>query len=82
MNQKIKELLDRIRQIEDEIELEMERRRAELHIDFEKNAFGLSGKCWSNSAVLKWGCSNICAGQNYATLLQHPLYILYFSLCS
>lgn len=36
MNQKIKELLDRIRQIEDEIELEMERRRAELHIDFEK----------------------------------------------
>lgn len=35
MNPKIKELLERIRQLEDEIESEIERRRAELHIDFE-----------------------------------------------
>lgn len=35
MNPKISELLDRIRQIEDEIEQELKRRRAELHADFE-----------------------------------------------
>jgi hypothetical protein len=35
MNPKISELLDRIRRIEDEIEAELKRRRAELHADFE-----------------------------------------------
>lgn len=35
MNPKISELLDRIRQIEEEIEREAKRRRAELHADFE-----------------------------------------------
>lgn len=35
MNPKISELLDRIRQIEEEIERETKRRRAELHADFE-----------------------------------------------
>jgi len=35
MNPRISELLDRIRQIEDEIEQELQRRRAELHADFE-----------------------------------------------
>ena len=35
MNQKISELLDRIRQAEDEIEQEIKRRRAELHADFD-----------------------------------------------
>jgi hypothetical protein len=35
MNPKISELLDRIRRIEEEIEAELKRRRAELHADFE-----------------------------------------------
>jgi hypothetical protein len=35
MNPKISELLDRIRKIEEEIEQETKRRRAELHADFE-----------------------------------------------
>jgi hypothetical protein len=35
MNPKISELLDRIRRIEEEIERELKRRRAELHADFE-----------------------------------------------
>lgn len=34
MNPRIQELLDRIRQIEEELELEMQRRRQELHADF------------------------------------------------
>lgn len=35
MNPRISELLDRIRQLEEEIEQELKRRRAELHADFE-----------------------------------------------
>jgi putative component of membrane protein insertase Oxa1/YidC/SpoIIIJ protein YidD len=35
MNPKISELLERIRQIQEEIEQEVQRRRAELHADFE-----------------------------------------------
>jgi hypothetical protein len=35
MSTKISELLDRLRQIEEEIEQELRRRRAELHVDFE-----------------------------------------------
>ncbi|HUN69984.1 MAG TPA: hypothetical protein VMU46_14380 [Burkholderiales bacterium] len=36
MNPKIREMLDRIRKIEEEIEQETKRRRAELHADFEQ----------------------------------------------
>lgn len=35
MDPRISELLDRIRQLEDEVEQELKRRRAELHADFE-----------------------------------------------
>ena len=35
MNPRINELLDSIREIEEEIEQEFKRRRAELHADFE-----------------------------------------------
>jgi hypothetical protein len=35
MNPRITELLDRLGQIEEEIEQELRRRRAELHVDFE-----------------------------------------------
>jgi len=35
MDPRISELLDRIRQLEDEVERELKRRRAELHADFE-----------------------------------------------
>lgn len=35
MNPKISELIDRLRQIEEEVEQELQRRRAELHADFE-----------------------------------------------
>lgn len=36
MNPRIQELLERIRQIEDELECEVKRRRGELHADFEQ----------------------------------------------
>jgi molecular chaperone GrpE (heat shock protein) len=56
MNPRITEPLDRIRRIEEEIEQELKRRRAQLHADFEHGRIRFERECWSSNAASRWAC--------------------------
>ncbi len=73
MNPKIKELLERIRQLEDEIESEIERRRAELHIDFENKRIRFEREVLEQQRRFKMGLLKYFKRAKLRNILSAPV---------
>ncbi len=81
MNPKIDELLDRIRQIEDEIEEETKRRRTELHADFEHQRIRFSKKCWNSTAGSRWCLLKYLRDAELRNVVTAPvIYFVFFPM--
>lgn len=73
MNPKIAELLDRIQQIESEIELEMKRRRAELQADFEETRVRFEREILAQQRRFKTGFLKYMFSANLGSVLTAPV---------
>jgi molecular chaperone GrpE (heat shock protein) len=78
MNATTTQLLDRIRQIEDELELELKRRRTELHADFENRRIRFEQEVLEQQRRFKMGLMLMCWPPAGATWCRRPL----FTRCS
>jgi hypothetical protein len=73
MNPKITELLDRIQQIESEIEIEMKRRRAELQADFEETRVRFEREVLEQQRRFKTGLLTYLLSANWRSVLTAPV---------
>ncbi len=73
MNPKITELLDRIQQIESEIELEMKRRRAELQVDFEQARVRFEREVLEQQRRFKTGLLRYLLSSNWRSVVTAPV---------
>jgi hypothetical protein len=73
MNPKITELLDRIQQIESEIELEMKRRRAELQVDFEEARVRFEREVLEQQRRFKTGLLQYLLSSNWRSIVTAPV---------
>ncbi len=81
MNPKIKELLERIRQLEDEIEGEIARRRAELHSDFENKRVRFEHEVLEQQRRFKMGLLKYLRRAKLRNVLSAPvIYSVFFPM--
>jgi hypothetical protein len=81
MNPKISELLDRIRQIEEEIEQELKRRRAELHADFEDRRIRFEREVLEQQRRFKAGLLGYLVDAELRNVVTAPvIYAVFFPL--
>jgi hypothetical protein len=81
MNPKISELLDRIQKMEQEIELEMKRKRAELQADFEETRVRFEHEVLEQQRQFKTGVIAYLLTANFMSVLTAPvIYALFFPL--
>ena len=81
MNPKISELLDRIQQMELEIEQEMKRKRAELQADFEETRVRFEHEVLQQQARFKTGLLKYMLSANLRTALTAPvIYAVFFPM--
>jgi hypothetical protein len=81
MDPKIKELLDRVRLIEEEIEQELKRRRAELHADFEGRRVRFEQEVLAQQRRFKAGLLNYVLGADWRIAVTAPvIYAVLFPL--
>ena len=81
MNPKISELLDRIQQMELEIEQEMKRKRAELQADFEETRVRFEHEVLQQQARFKTGLLKYMLSANLPTALTAPvIYAVFFPM--
>lgn len=73
MNPRIGELLDRIRQLREEIEQELRRRRAELHADFEDRRVRFEREVLEQQRRFKTGLLRYLLGARLRNVLTAPL---------
>jgi hypothetical protein len=73
MNPKITELVERIRQIEHEIELETKRRRAELQADFEERRVKFEREIIEQQRRFKTGLIHYIVTANWLTIATAPV---------
>ena len=73
MNPKITELLDRIQQIESEIELEMKRRRVELQVDFEEARIRFEREVLEQQRRFKTGLLRYLLSSNWRSIVTAPV---------
>ena len=73
MNPKITELVERIRQIEHEIELEAKRRRTELQADFDQRRVRFEREIIEQQRRFKTGLIHYIATANWLTILTAPV---------
>jgi putative component of membrane protein insertase Oxa1/YidC/SpoIIIJ protein YidD len=73
MNPKISELLDRIREIEHQIEEETKRRRAELQADFEDKRVRFEREVLAQHRRFKTGLLNYMITANWLSVLTAPV---------
>ena len=73
MNRKISELLDRIQQMELEIEHEMKRRRAELQADFEETRVRFEREVLEQQRRFKTGVLAYMLSANWLSVLTAPV---------
>jgi hypothetical protein len=81
MNPRISELLERIRQLEEEIEQELRRRRAELHADFEHRRIRFEQEVLEQQRRFKTGLLKYLAGAELRNVVTAPvIYAVFFPL--
>jgi hypothetical protein len=81
MNPKISELLARIQQMEQEIELEMKRKRAELQADFEETRVRFEREVLEQQRRFKTGVISYLLTANLMSVLTAPvIYALFFPI--
>ena len=81
MNEKIAELVERIRKLEDEIEGEVSRRRAELHADFEARKIRFEREVVAQQRRFKEGLAGYVLRARPAVLLSAPvIYAVFVAL--
>ncbi|MBI4984196.1 MAG: hypothetical protein HZC24_02310 [Rhodocyclales bacterium] len=81
MNPKIQELLDRIRQIEEEIEQEVQRRRAELQADFDNRRIRFEREVLAQQRRFKTGLLKYLLGARLRNVVTAPvIYAVFFPL--
>lgn len=81
MNPKIDELLDRIRRIEEQVEQEVERRRAELQTDFEQKRLHFEREVLAQQRRFKSGLLKYLAGAELRNVITAPvIYSVFFPL--
>jgi hypothetical protein len=81
MNPRINELLDRIRQIEEEIEQELRRRRAELHADFEDRRIRFEREVLEQQRRFKAGLLGYLLGAELRNVVTAPvIYAVFFPM--
>ena len=81
MNPKISELLDRIQKMEQEIELEMKRTRAELQADFEETRVRFEHEVLEQQRRFKTGVIAYLLTANLMSVLTAPvIYALFFPI--
>jgi|GEM_PF-96779 hypothetical protein len=81
MNPRINELLERIRQLEDEIEKEIERRRKELHIDFENKRVRFEHEVLEQQRRFKMGLRKYIKRAKLRNILSAPvIYSVFFPM--
>jgi hypothetical protein len=81
MNPKISELLDRIQKMEQEIELEMKRKRAELQADFEETRVRFEHEVLEQQRRFKTGVIAYLLTANLMSVLTAPvIYALFFPI--
>lgn len=81
MNTRIDEMLDRIRQIEEEIELEARRRRAELHADFENKRIHFEQAVVEQHRRLKMGILRYLRDAELRNVVTAPvIYAVFFPM--
>lgn len=73
MNPKIAELLDRIHQIEEEIEQEFQRRRAALHADFEHRRVRFEREVLEQQRRFKTGLLNYLRNSELRNVITAPI---------
>ena len=73
MNPKITELVERIRQIEHEIELETKRRRAELQADFDQRRVRFEREILEQQRRFKTGLLHYIATSHWLTIVTAPV---------
>jgi hypothetical protein len=73
MNPKINELLDRIHQIESEIEQEVKKRRAELQADFEEKRVRFEAEVLAQQRRFKTGLVKYVFTANWLVVLTAPI---------
>ena len=73
MNPKISELLARIQQMEQEIELEMKRKRAELQADFEETRVRFEREVLEQQRRFKTGVISYLLTANWLSVLTAPV---------
>jgi hypothetical protein len=72
MNPRIKDLLDRIRQIEDELEREVQRRRGELHADFDQRRVFFAREVRDRQRRFKTGLASYLLQAEWRHLVSAP----------
>lgn len=81
MNEKIDELVGRIRALEDEIEAELSRRRAELHADFASRKVRFEREVVEQQRRFKTGLAHYLLNARAAVVLSAPvIYAVFFAL--
>jgi len=81
MNPKISELLDRIQKMEQEIELDMKRKRAELQADFEETRVRFEREVLEQQRRFKTGVIAYLLTANLMSVLTAPvIYALFFPI--
>lgn len=81
MNPKINELLDRIRDIESEIEHEVKKRRAELQADFEEKRIRFEEEVLAQQRRFKTGLVKYVLSANWKVALTAPIiYSVFFPM--
>ena len=81
MNPQISELLDRIRKIEEEIEQEIKRRRAELHADFEDKRIRFEREVLAQQRRLKEGLPQYLLDAELRNVITAPvIYAVFFPM--
>ncbi|NTV10885.1 MAG: hypothetical protein HGA47_08940 [Zoogloea sp.] len=81
MNPRINELLDRIRQMEEEIEQEVQSRRAELHADFEHRRIRFEQEVLEQQRRFRVGLLKYLLGAELRHVVTAPLiYAVFFPL--
>lgn len=73
MNEKVAELVERIRKLEDEIESEVARRRAELHADFEARKIRFEREVVAQQRRFKEGLAGYILGARPLVALSAPV---------
>lgn len=81
MNNKINELVDRVHHLEEEIEQELQRRRAELHADFENKRVRFEQEVIEQQRRFKMGLLKYLGQSSLRNILSAPIiYSVFFPL--